>query len=265
MTAPLRRGNSGRVRESGYGGPQFHCTRWRGALELRGLHVAVVGSGAAVARVLPPVAARARKVTVFQHDPVWVLPTPPLPGVRPLLRLLPKDLVGPLPAATAPPLLDALTTEAAPHPAGSAARIGASANRRAVPASHRTAPAGRSTGATEPASSSAGTTDRRIDTAWLGIGTGFAAALAGRVGGHVLRRVAAANLRVQVGDSWRRRQLTPDTAAGLRLHSHYYRALRQPNCRLVTWPIARLAPLGIRTVDGIEHRVDCIIYAEDTP
>lgn len=31
------------------------------------------------------------------------------------------------------------------------------------------------------------------------------------------------------------------------------------------WPIARPAPLGIRTVDGVEHRVDCIIYAEDMP
>ncbi|WP_405133310.1 hypothetical protein [Nocardia sp. NBC_01388] len=52
-----------------------------------------------------------------------------------------------------------------------------------------------------------------------------------------------------------------EAAAGVRLHNHYYRALRQPNCLLITWP----APLGIRTVDGAEHRVDCIIYAEDMP
>lgn len=238
MSAPLRRGNSGGVREIGYGGPEYHCTRWRDEHDLRGLHVAVIGSGAAVSRVLPPVATRARRVTVFQHDPVWVLPTPPLPGVRPLLRLLPEDLVGRLPAAsTPPPLTAALAAQVsgtAPHPADGPPRTSA-----------------------DPAS--------RTGIAGPGAGIGFAAALAGRLGGSLLRRAAAANLRVQVGDSWERRQLTPDTAAGLRLHNHYYRALRQPNCRLVTWPIARLAPLGIRTVDGIEHRVDCIIYAEDTP
>ncbi|MEU1210423.1 hypothetical protein [Nocardia sp. NPDC005825] len=177
MTAPIRDG-SGRARAP-YTGPTLHCAHWRDQRELDGLHVAVVGGGPALARVVPPVVARARRVTVFQRDPLWILPAPPLPGLPALLRLAPADLLAALP------------------------------------------------------------------------------------GQAVLRRVAAANLRVQIGDSWQRRQLTPDKPAGVRVHSRYYRALRQPHCTLISWPIARPAPLGIRTVDGVEHRVDCIIYAED--
>lgn len=43
--------------------------------------------------------------------------------------------------------------------------------------------------------------------------------------------------------------------------SDYYPALQADNCKLVTWPIARLAPKGIRTVEGIEHQFDCIVFA----
>src|SRR5699024_8186933 len=41
----------------------------------------------------------------------------------------------------------------------------------------------------------------------------------------------------------------------------YYPALQKDNAELITWPIARLAPNGIRTADGIEHQVDCIVFA----
>ncbi|WP_280357331.1 hypothetical protein [Nocardia otitidiscaviarum] len=156
-------------------GPQLHCDRWTDQLPLAGQRVAVIGSAAAIARVLPRVAERARKVTVFQHDPVWVLPRPPLPDFT----------------------------------------AAASAAARLLP---------------------------------------FGLA----------RRAAAANLRLQVPDSWTRRQLTPEAPARVTWHNHYYRTLHRPHVRLITWPIARLAPRGIRTVDGIEHRVDCVIYAEET-
>ena len=65
-------------------------------------------------------------------------------------------------------------------------------------------------------------------------------------------------------DPWLRRQLTPDFAAGckrLLMTSDYYPALQRDNCKLVTWPIARIAPQGIRTVEGVEHRFDCIVFA----
>lgn len=81
---------------------------------------------------------------------------------------------------------------------------------------------------------------------------------------RVVEAVSKAHLRHQVRDPWLRRQLTPDFAAGckrLLMTSDYYPALQADNCKLVTWPIARLAPKGIRTVEGIEHQFDCIVFA----
>ncbi|MDM1898072.1 NAD(P)/FAD-dependent oxidoreductase [Mycobacteroides abscessus] len=81
---------------------------------------------------------------------------------------------------------------------------------------------------------------------------------------RIVEAVSAAHRRVQVKDPWLRRQLTPDFSAGckrLLMTSDYYPALQADNCKLVTWPIARLAPKGIRTVEGIEHQFDCIVFA----
>ncbi|MGW0640048.1 NAD(P)/FAD-dependent oxidoreductase [Nocardia salmonicida] len=150
-------------------GPQVHRTAFTPRHEFTGQRVAIIGSGAAAARLLPGIAAEAARVTVFQTEAVWVLPRVPLPAATTLRR----------------------------------------------------APQG------------------------------------------LLRLAARVNLRVQVRDSWLRHRLTPDDTAGVAVHNSYYRALRQPHCTLVTWPIARLVPLGVRTVDGIEHRVDAIVYADD--
>src|SRR5690625_1939454 len=81
---------------------------------------------------------------------------------------------------------------------------------------------------------------------------------------RLVEAVSAVNLRLQVKDSWMRRQLTPDFPAGckrLLMTSDYYPALQADNCTLVTWPIARLSPKGNRTVEGIEHQVDAIVFA----
>ncbi|MCM6772057.1 NAD(P)/FAD-dependent oxidoreductase [Nocardia sp. CDC159] len=81
---------------------------------------------------------------------------------------------------------------------------------------------------------------------------------------RVVESVALLHLRAQVRDRWLRRQLTPDFRAGckrLLLSSDYYPALQRANCKLVTWPIARIVPHGIRTAEGIEHRADCIVFA----
>lgn len=81
---------------------------------------------------------------------------------------------------------------------------------------------------------------------------------------RVVEAVSLANLRLQVKDSWLRRQLKPDFSAGckrLLMTSDYYPALQADNCKLVTWPIARLSPKGIRTVEGIEHQFDAIVFA----
>jgi len=80
----------------------------------------------------------------------------------------------------------------------------------------------------------------------------------------LVERVSRAHLRHQVKDGWMRRQLTPDFRIGCKrvlMSSDYYPALQKDNCKLVTWPIATLSPKGIRSAEGIEHQVDCIVFA----
>jgi len=79
-----------------------------------------------------------------------------------------------------------------------------------------------------------------------------------------LEAAARLQLRTQVADPWLRRQLTPDYRIGCKrvlISNEYYPALQQPNAKLITWPIATLSPQGIRTAEGIEHQVDCIVFA----
>jgi cation diffusion facilitator CzcD-associated flavoprotein CzcO len=80
----------------------------------------------------------------------------------------------------------------------------------------------------------------------------------------LVERAARAHLHRQVRDPWLRRQLTPTFRAGCKrmlISSDYYPALQRENCKLISWPIATISPDGIRTSDGIEHRVDCIVFA----
>ncbi|WP_069167955.1 flavin-containing monooxygenase [Nocardia altamirensis] len=81
---------------------------------------------------------------------------------------------------------------------------------------------------------------------------------------RVVELVGRAQLRRQVKDPWLRRQLTPDFRAGckrLLMTDDYYPALQRDNCKLITWPIAKLSEHGIRTAEGIEHQADCIVFA----
>lgn len=81
--------------------------------------------------------------------------------------------------------------------------------------------------------------------------------------GRVAAVAARVHLRRAVRDPWRRRLLTPGrfhrrpAAAG----AGYYEALAQPHCVLVTWPVYAVVADGVRTAEGIEHRVDCIVVA----
>lgn len=78
---------------------------------------------------------------------------------------------------------------------------------------------------------------------------------------HLQRRAGSWHRRRLLTDSWMRRQVTPAP------HDHrpplhadaYYEALAGERCRLVSWPIDRLTEVGIRTCDGLEHRVDVIV------
>jgi len=55
-------------------GIRFHSARWRHDQDLRGKRVAVVGNGASAIQFIPPVAATAEHVTVFQRTANWIIP-----------------------------------------------------------------------------------------------------------------------------------------------------------------------------------------------
>ena len=81
---------------------------------------------------------------------------------------------------------------------------------------------------------------------------------------RLTERIGRWHLHRQVKDRWLRRQLTPNYRIGCKrvlISNDYYPALQQPNCKLITWPIYTLCERGIRTVEGIEHQFDCIVFA----
>lgn len=79
--------------------------------------------------------------------------------------------------------------------------------------------------------------------------------------GVVTRPLARLQLRRHVADPWTRRLLTPhrfsDRRPGRDLA--FYDALADPSCRFVAWPVYAMAPQGVRTAEGIEHRCDVIV------
>lgn len=81
---------------------------------------------------------------------------------------------------------------------------------------------------------------------------------------RILEGRARAHLSKQVKEPWLRRQLTPNFSIGCKrvlISNNYYPALQQPHCKLLTWPIDRIAPQGVRTCEGVEHQLDCIVFA----
>jgi cation diffusion facilitator CzcD-associated flavoprotein CzcO len=57
-----------------FSGRIFHSARWDHSYDLTGKRVAVIGSGASAVQFVPPVAAQAAHLTVFQRTPNWFLP-----------------------------------------------------------------------------------------------------------------------------------------------------------------------------------------------
>jgi 4-hydroxyacetophenone monooxygenase len=101
-------------------GPAFHSARWDHDVDLTGLRVAVIGTGASAAQFIPPLAEQAAELTIFQRTPAWFLPTPDYqdavsPEVAWLLREIPgyanwlrfwifwRNVEGLMPAATVDP------------------------------------------------------------------------------------------------------------------------------------------------------------------
>lgn len=57
-----------------FAGPAFHSARWRHDVDLAGKHVAVIGTGASAIQLVPELAPRVARLTVYQRSPPWVLP-----------------------------------------------------------------------------------------------------------------------------------------------------------------------------------------------
>lgn len=76
------------------------------------------------------------------------------------------------------------------------------------------------------------------------------------------RPAARLHLRLAVRDPWTRRRLTPDARFDRNrpwVDGRYYAALQRPGCTLISWPVYAIVPEGVRSAEGIEHRVDCIV------
>jgi cation diffusion facilitator CzcD-associated flavoprotein CzcO len=79
---------------------------------------------------------------------------------------------------------------------------------------------------------------------------------------RLMERVARRHLEEQVPDPELRAKLTPAYTLGCKritLSDTYFPALTQPNAEVITEPIERITPDGVRTVDGVEHELDTII------
>ena len=95
---------------------------------------------------------------------------------------------------------------------------------------------------------------------------GFAAAVVGK-NEEALRAMqegCQANLDDNVLDPELKAKLTPNYSAGCKrliVSDQFYPAICKPNAELVTEPITRIEPQGIRTADGRLHELDVLVLA----
>lgn len=57
-------------------GASFHTNNWDHGFDHRGKKVAIIGSGASAAQVIPTIAPEVKRLHVFQRTPHWVMPRP---------------------------------------------------------------------------------------------------------------------------------------------------------------------------------------------
>jgi cation diffusion facilitator CzcD-associated flavoprotein CzcO len=75
-----------------FAGASFHSSRWDDSADLSGKRVAVIGTGASAVQIIPAVAGKAARLTVFQRTPPWISPradVPISPRMRGALRTVP--------------------------------------------------------------------------------------------------------------------------------------------------------------------------------
>jgi cation diffusion facilitator CzcD-associated flavoprotein CzcO len=55
-------------------GPAFHSAEWDASASVAGRRVAVIGTGASAAQIVPAIASEVDRLYVFQRTPAWILP-----------------------------------------------------------------------------------------------------------------------------------------------------------------------------------------------
>jgi 4-hydroxyacetophenone monooxygenase len=78
-----------------FAGPAFHSARWDHDVPLEGKRIAVIGTGASAAQLIPEIADPAAHLTIFQRTPAWFLPTPDYhDAVEPEVAWLMRNIPG---------------------------------------------------------------------------------------------------------------------------------------------------------------------------
>lgn len=198
-----------------FAGPAFHSARWDHGVDLTGKRVAVIGTGASAAQLIPVVAEQAGELTIFQRTPAWFIPTPNYhdavtPEVRWLFRNIPgyahwyrfwifwRSVEGLMPAA-------------------------------------------------------------RVDPAWDGGGASVSEV------NDTMRRLLTDYLATEFADHPDLlAQVVPDyppfAKRFIRDNGVWARTLTRDDVHLVTDGIEEIVAEGVRTVDGVVHEVDVIVY-----
>jgi cation diffusion facilitator CzcD-associated flavoprotein CzcO len=81
---------------------------------------------------------------------------------------------------------------------------------------------------------------------------------------HRIQELCLSNLEDNVKDPELRERLRPDYKAACKrliVSENFYQAIQRPNAELVTNPIARIEPGGVRTRDGRLHELDVLVLA----
>ncbi len=76
-----------------FSGTCFHSQQWPERLELKGRRVAVLGTGASAAQLVPEIADEVAQLDVYQRTPHWILPRPDA-HIGPLRRWLFRHVPG---------------------------------------------------------------------------------------------------------------------------------------------------------------------------
>ena len=102
-----------------FAGPCFHSARWEHEHDLAGRRVAVIGTGASAAQIVPELAKVRRPVHVFQRTPQWILPRSDKPFTEEQKRRFARNPT----AATAPPRARSTGPSRTPSPSATARRV----------------------------------------------------------------------------------------------------------------------------------------------